>query len=141
LFSIPAGADNFKLDGDAWATRDFTLFSVMPHMHLLGKSIRFTMTPPDGPEQTMIAIKKWDYNWQEMYFLKEPIQVKAGTKFRVEATFDNTANNPLNPSSPPRRVIVGEETTNEMCFVFLGGYSEGRLPILPLSPFAPSAKK
>lgn len=140
FFAIPPGADNFKLDGDLWASRDFTMLSITPHMHLLGKSIQLTMTPPDGPEQKLLVVPRWDYNWQEMYFLKEPMRIKAGTKFHVEAYFDNSAKNPLNPSSPPRRVIVGEQTTNEMCFVFLGGYSDSKLPILPVTPFAPGKK-
>jgi hypothetical protein len=38
-------------------------------------------------------------------------------------------------------VTLGEQTTNEMCFVFLGGYSESRLPVLPLSPLAVTPKK
>ena len=138
LFSIPPGEERFKLDGDAWATKDFTLFSIMPHMHLLGKSVTFTMTPPDAADQKLLAIKQWDYNWQEMFFPKEPILVKAGTKFHVDAFYDNTDKNPLNPFTPPRRVTVGEQTTNEMCFVFLAGYSESRLPFLPILPLRPS---
>ncbi len=141
FFAIPPGDENFKLDGDAWASQDFTLMAITPHMHLLGKSISLTMTPPGGKEQKMIAIKKWDYNWQEMYFLKESIQVKAGTKFHVEAHYDNSDKNPLNPFSPPRRVTVGEQTTNEMCFVFLSGYSDSRLPVLPISPLPVTPKK
>ncbi len=137
FFSIPPGEDRFQLDGDTWARQDFTLLNVMPHMHLLGRDIKLTMTPPDGKEKLMLSIKQWDYNWQEMYFLKEPIQVKAGTRFHVEAHYDNSDKNPLNPFSPPRRVTVGEQTTNEMCFVFLGGYSQSRLPVLPLSPLGP----
>ncbi|MBI3824196.1 MAG: redoxin domain-containing protein [Planctomycetes bacterium] len=141
FFSIPAGNDNFKLDGDAWAVKDFTMLSIIPHMHLLGKSISISMTPPDGAEQKLLAIKQWDYNWQEMYFLKEPIRVKAGTKFHIEASYDNSDKNPLNPYNPPRKVVIGEQTTNEMCFVFLGGYSDSRLPILPLSPLELTAPK
>ena len=53
-------------------------YSVMPHMHMLGKEIKVTMTPPDGEAQTLIAIKDWDYNWQETYFLKEPIAGEGG---------------------------------------------------------------
>ena len=89
-------------------------------MHMLGREIKATLRPPDGPPQTLVAIKDWDYNWQETYFFKEPIPVKAGTKFEVEAIYDNSAKNPNNPSRPPRLVTYGEQTTNEMCFVFLG---------------------
>lgn len=134
FFSIPPDDENYKLDGDGYAVKDFTMLTVTPHMHLLGKSISITMTPPDGKEQMLLAIKKWDYNWQEMYFLKEPVQVKAGTKFHVDAYYDNSIKNPMNPFNPPRRVTLGEQTTNEMCFVFIGGYSDTRLPVLPMSP-------
>ncbi len=72
-----------------------------------------------------MAIKDWDYNWQETYFLKEPVTLKAGTKLAVEAFYDNTDKNPNNPFRPARPVIFGEQTDNEMCFVFLGGTSDG----------------
>ena len=140
FFTISPGDANFRLEGDMWATKDFTLLSVMPHMHMVGKEIAVTMTPPDGEEQTVLAIKQWDYNWQETYFLKQPLQVKAGTRFHVDARYDNSTANPRNPFNPPQRINFGEQTTNEMCFVFLGGYSgAGRL--LPMSPLNPNKKE
>ena len=137
FFSIPPGNNHYPLRGDLWATGDFTLYSIMPHMHLLGKEIKVTMTPPNGKEQTLIAIRDWDYNWQETYFFKEPITVKAGTRFQVEAFFDNSTQNPNNPFNPPRRITFGEQTTNEMCFVFLGGTAANGARRLPLTPSAP----
>jgi hypothetical protein len=44
-------------------------------MHLLGKEVKVTLTPPDGKPTTLVAIKDWDYNWQETYFFKEAITV------------------------------------------------------------------
>jgi hypothetical protein len=99
---------------------DGELHSVMPHMHMLGKKIKVTMTPPGEKPRTLIDITQWDYGWQETYFLKEPMAVKKGTRFEVEAVYDNSAKNPNNPFSPPQLVRFGEQTDNEMCFVFLG---------------------
>ena len=79
-----------------------------------------TMTLPGGREETLIRIPEWDYNWQEMYALKEPIKLPKGTVLRVRATFDNSEGNPLNPHTPPIPVRLGEQTENEMCFVFCG---------------------
>ena len=145
FFMIPAGDEAFKLTGERYVTKDFTLYSISPHMHLIGKSIKLTMTPPDGKAQTLLGIDQWDYNWQEIYMLKEPIQVKAGTKFEVEAVYDNSAKNPMNPSNPPKLVTFGEQTTNEMCFVFLGGTPGVLRPTgarsLPLSVTAPTEKQ
>jgi hypothetical protein len=93
-------------------------------MHLLGKSIKVTMTPPNGPTTTIVNIPEWDYNWQETYFFKEPIKAPAGTKLSVEAVYDNSTKNPKNPNNPPRAVTLGEQTTNEMCFGFLGATTD-----------------
>lgn len=127
---IPPGEERFRVTGRTPPlAQDITLHSVMPHMHMLGREIQVTIHPPDGKPQTLIAIKDWDYNWQETYFLKEPLALKAGTRFEVVAYYDNSAKNPNNPFNPPRTVWVGEQTTNEMCFVFLGATSDkpGRL--------------
>jgi peroxiredoxin len=136
FLAIPANNPRFPVKGDMYATKDFTLVSIMPHMHMVGKEIAVTMTPPAGPAQTVLAIKQWDYNWQETYFLKQPLAVKAGTRFHVDAVYDNSSANPRNPFDPPRLVTFGEQTFNEMCFVFLSGYSDtGRR--LPLSQSPP----
>jgi peroxiredoxin len=126
---IPSGDPHYVVRGETKALHDCTLYSVMPHMHVVGREIKVTLTPPDGSTLTLIAIKDWDYNWQETYFLKEPMAIKAGTKFEVEAVYDNTDKNPNNPFNPPRRVWFGEQTDNEMCFVFLGATSDAAGPI------------
>lgn len=78
------------------------------------------ITEPGGEKHEVIRIDDWDYNWQEIYFLNQPKRLKAGTRIDIEAVFDNSATNPNNPSSPPSWVRFGEQTTNEMCFMFIG---------------------
>jgi hypothetical protein len=123
---IPAGNDHFEVNGGITLQQDCILRSVMPHMHMLGNQISVTLEPPEGPAQTLLTIKDWDYNWQETYFLKEPIALKKGTHFTVHAAYDNSDKNPLNPFNPPKDVTWGEQTTNEMCFVFLGATSDSK---------------
>ncbi len=135
-FKIPAGADHYHIQGEMWADAPFTLRTVMPHMHMVGKEVKVTMTPPNGKPTTLVAIKDWDYNWQETYTFKEPIQVETGTRFHVDAYYDNSTKNPNNPFTPPRDVRYGEQTFNEMCFVFLGGTgkAKGRAMLTPFRP-------
>ncbi|MBI1916181.1 MAG: redoxin domain-containing protein [Planctomycetes bacterium] len=142
FFYIPPGADNYKVKGDMWIAQDCTLHMVTPHMHLLGKSIKVTMTPPGGTATTLVDIAEWDYNWQETYFFKEPVKVKAGTRFSVEAVYDNSDKNPSNPSSPPKLVLVGEQTTNEMCFGFIGvTTADGRAAGMRFLPNGPVIRR
>ncbi|MBY0528081.1 MAG: redoxin domain-containing protein [Gemmataceae bacterium] len=137
---IPAGAEDYKVKGSMWVDQDCVVHSVLPHMHMLGKQIKVTMTPPEGETKALVAIKDWDYNWQETYFFKEPMAVKSGTRFDIEAVYDNSAKNPRNPFNPPKLVHLGEQTTDEMCFGFIGATSDkpGRIRQLRTEPPKPA---
>ncbi len=123
---IPAGDKAFKVSSQ-WALAEaITAYRVTPHMHFLGKEIELTYQEPGGEETMLIRIPAWDYNWQEQYELKEPLPLAKGIVMRIRATYDNSADNPNNPSSPPKMAILGEQTTNEMCFVFMGVSSKSK---------------
>jgi peroxiredoxin len=126
FLAIPAGNDHFVVRGTAGVVQDCELHTIMPHMHLLGKQIKVTLRRADGsPNQVLLNIDDWDYNWQETYFLKAPLKLNAGDTLEVEAVYDNSNKNRNNPNHPPRAVTFGEQTTNEMCFAFLGATSNG----------------
>ncbi len=128
--TIPAGNAAFEVRGRVIVEQDCTIHSVLPHMHMLGKKIKVTMTPAGGAARVLVDIPEWDYNWQESYFFKDPIAVKAGTMFEVSAVFDNSAGNPNNPSAPPRDVKRGPQTTDEMLFGFIRATSDTPSPLI-----------
>jgi hypothetical protein len=115
---IPANESNYQRSTKYRIPKDISLVGIVPHMHLLGKSMKVTARYPSGDDQTLIDVPQWNYNWQDEYYYEKPIKLPAGTELYVEAAFDNSSNNPLNPSSPPKRVTWGEETTDEMLFCF-----------------------
>jgi hypothetical protein len=86
-------------------------------MHLLGREIKVTARTPAGNTVPLIWIKDWDFNWQGGYGFVEPVRLPKGSVVHVEAEYDNSDDNPHNPSSPPRQVRWGEQTTDEMCLV------------------------
>jgi hypothetical protein len=123
---IPAGESDYTVKRTfPPSPANITLLSVTPHMHLLGQRIRVTVVLPDGTFHTLVDVPKWDFNWQTIYRFRTPIQVPKGSRITLEAGYDNSANNPRNPSSPPKRVRWGEQTTDEMCFAFLGYTRDG----------------
>ena len=116
---IPPGAAHHEQRAEMMLPRPVQVLNIMPHMHLLGKEMKVTATLPDGTRQDMVWIKDWDYRWQDSYRYKEPLRLPAGTKIEIAAYYDNTSNNPRNPSNPPRRVHFGEQTTDEMGFAVM----------------------
>jgi hypothetical protein len=97
--------------------RDVLLTSVMPHMHWLGKDFTFWAVLPDEAQTRvpLIRIDNWNFNWQGTYAFAEPIRLPKGSWFEMEAHFDNSADNPANPTKPPAIVRWGNQTNDEMC--------------------------
>ena len=96
------------------------MYSVTPHMHLIGETMKVTAHCPDGREIPIVKIDDWDFNWQNSYHFRQLQELPAGTKVKLVATFDNSADNPNNPNASPRDVGWGAKTTDEMCIAFLG---------------------
>jgi hypothetical protein len=132
IHGIRPGDRRHVAQGTIWVDKDCTLYSVMPHMHLLGREIMVTLTPPSGKPKTLLRIADWDYHWQQVYVLAEPLAVAAGCRFDVSAIYDNSARNPHNPNTPPRLVIFGQRLTDEMCAVSLGIAANGSEALRPL---------
>jgi mono/diheme cytochrome c family protein len=124
-FRLPAGANNHRVAWNVPVPVDSTVYYVMPHMHLLGKSMQARVKFPDGSTKPLVFVDKWDFNWQLIYTLKEPMFLPAGSKVSVEAFYDNSSANTNNPSDPPVAVTWGEQTTDEMALLVVG-YSKGK---------------
>lgn len=105
-----------------------SILTINPHMHLLGTDFLAYAIKPDGDTIPLIRIPRWDFRWQYFYTFKNIAVVPAGSVLVAEGTFDNTANNPNNPHSPPQRIRerqdrngAGMRTTDEM-FQFIITY-------------------
>ncbi len=95
-----------------------TIVSIAPHAHLICTSMRAYAVLPGGDTLPLIDIPNWDFRWQGHYSFRSPIYLPTGTMLHGEATYDNTANNPFNPNSPPQWVTLGESTTDEMMLFY-----------------------
>jgi mono/diheme cytochrome c family protein len=114
IFRLQPGNDNQKVTLTYTVPKDSTIYGAMPHMHLLGKSMKAEIQYADGTKEPLVWVKDWDFNWQLQYMLKQPKKLPKGTKIYVEGYYDNSEKNPNNPNSPPKLVTWGEQTTDEM---------------------------
>jgi Flp pilus assembly protein TadD/mono/diheme cytochrome c family protein len=111
---IPPGEREYTIEDRYELPVDVDLLAIYPHAHYLGKELRAMATLPDGTERSLIWIKDWDFNWQNAYRYRAPVRLPRGTIVRMRYVYDNSADNPRNPSSPPRRVRYGGQSTDEM---------------------------
>ena len=113
FFKIPAGAANHRVTAAYTFDREVQLISYMPHMHLRGKDMKYEVVFPDGRRQTLLWVPRFDFNWQTVYRLKDPMMVPKGTRIIVTAHFDNSAKNKHNPD-PTKTVRWGDPSYDEM---------------------------
>jgi len=118
VFAIPPNNGNWQSPpAEVRFTEDVELVYMMPHMHSRGKDMTYTLEYPDGGKEIVLDVPHYDFNWQLGYATS--VKVPKGTKLRVGAHFDNSANNKFNPN-PNRTVYFGEMTWEEMMTPFYG---------------------
>jgi hypothetical protein len=76
----------------------------MPHMHVRGKDFKYTITYPDGRQEVLLHVPRYDFNWQLKYDLKEVLNVPKGSRIDCVAHYDNSPNNKYNPTRQRKSV-------------------------------------
>ena len=54
------------------------MLAMFPHMHLRGKAFRYTAIYPDGKQEILLDVPRYDFNWQNSYEFAEPKLMPAG---------------------------------------------------------------
>jgi len=130
--AIPPNDPNYETKAVHVFKEDVTLLDLTPHMHLRGKAFKYVLTYPDGKTEDLLAVPKYDFNWQLSYVLATPRKVPAGSKIEATAWYDNSANNKYNPD-PTQTVRWGDQTFQEMMI----GFFNYKVPVDRQEPVVP----
>lgn len=118
-FKIPPGDSNYSQVVTHTFERDTLLLGYTPHMHLRGKSAHYLAKYPDGTEEVLLDVPKYDFNWQTHYeYPQGGKKIPAGTEVELTMAWDNSTENVSNPD-PSIEVTYGGPTTSEMMFGFI----------------------
>lgn len=113
--SIPAHTKEYTDSMAMRMPRDVLAYAFFPHAHFRGRASSFTVQYPDGREEVLLSVPKYDFNWQATYALATPKLLPAGTRIVHTTTYDNSTQNPANPD-PNRVVPWGEQSWDEMLY-------------------------
>lgn len=116
---IPPGEKQFVVTDTFELPVDVEVLAAYPHAHFLARTMEGLATLPDGTERWLIRIDDWDFKWQDVYRYATPIPLPTKTTIRMRYTYDNSADNARNPSRPPRRVVAGPRSSDEMAHLQL----------------------
>ena len=119
MFAIEPGNPHYKVTANRPIKEDTYLSSMMPHMHVRGKSAKYTVRHEDGSEVVALWVPNFDFNWQLRYELEEPIFMPKGSTLEAEFHYDNSPNNRFNPD-PTQTVRWGDQTWEEMMLGYFG---------------------
>jgi hypothetical protein len=107
-------------DGFTVLKENTLITNFQPHFHLRGKAMQVEAILPDGTNQIISYVGKFNFNWMTNYIYKDdaaPVFPK-GTVIHVSAWYDNTRANPFNPD-PDQWVGYGDRTVDEMAHAWM----------------------
>ncbi|MGZ6017201.1 MAG: monooxygenase [Phenylobacterium sp.] len=116
--TIPAGAEFHPEVAYADIPKDMLVYGLTAHAHVRGGSTQVSILYPDGREEMVLAVPRYDFNWQCEFYLEKPIMVPAGSRIINRWTYDNSTRNHGNPD-PKKDIAFGEQTTDEMLTFFI----------------------
>lgn len=116
-FAIPPGATTHDVKASMVLQEDADLVSLLPHMHLRGKSFEYRAVYPTGETEVLLSVPNYRFDWQLWYEFAQPKRIPKGTRLEVTGTFDNSANNRFNPDAT-KEVKWGEQSWEEMMMGF-----------------------
>jgi hypothetical protein len=98
-----------------------TVRAAAGHMHLLGRSISIVANAGTARARTILDIPVWDFDDQSTRPLDKALTLRQGDTITVTCTHDPglRALLPSMSDTPPRYVVWGEGTTDEMCLGIL----------------------
>jgi hypothetical protein len=95
---IPANEPNYELIGITAFPEPVTIYQFQPHGHLRAKDFKYVVVYPDGREESVLSVPRYDFRWQLSYDLETPLKLPAGSKMIVIAHYDNSPKNKFNPA-------------------------------------------
>jgi Copper type II ascorbate-dependent monooxygenase, C-terminal domain/EF hand/AhpC/TSA family len=115
---IPAGDGDHKEVAYIEFPKDAVVYAFTPHSHKRGVSANVSIRYPNGKEEMLLAMPRYNFNWQWDYVLAKPLNVPAGSKIITRWVYDNSTRNPENPD-PTKTVYWGEQSFEEMLAVYI----------------------
>ncbi len=121
---IPAGDEDvmhrFQFDpGGLFGYDDgFVIHTAAFHMHELGTHGRLQVARKGGDRECVLDVDRWDFRWQDTFFLERPITVNKHDELYIECHWDNSSRNQafsLEGPRQPQDVRWGDGTGDEMC--------------------------
>lgn len=115
---IPPGAARHQETAYVEFPKEALLYSAFPHAHYRGYASDLWIQYPDGKKKMLLAMPRYDFNWQREYTFAEPVKVPAGSRIVANYWYDNSKRNPANPD-PTKEVVWGDQSFEEMFFTSL----------------------
>ncbi|MCB1153770.1 MAG: hypothetical protein H6684_01520 [Deltaproteobacteria bacterium] len=112
---LPPGMENIDETTDIPLDQDYEIWGVAPHMHELGSTYQLDLIRADGEKagepECMARVVNWDFDWQGLSTMVEPIMAKKGDTMRLSCRY--------NTEDRETTTYWGEGSKDEMCIAWV----------------------
>ena len=130
-FQIPPQKPDYRVGTALTLPKDTLILSLWPHGHLRATEARYVATYPDGRQEVLLNVPRYDQSWQVTYTYLQPKLLPKGTRIDYQMVFDNSpARAAKRHFDPSLTVWYGPRTQDEMVLGFMSytELEEGQAP-------------
>jgi hypothetical protein len=119
-FEIPPHRKDYRIGAAETLKKDRLILAYWPHAHLRATAARYTATYPDGRQEVLLDVPRYDQTWQVTYKYREPKLLPKGTRIDMSMLYDNSADRGAKRLFNPNLTIRnGPRTQDEMMLGFI----------------------
>ncbi len=89
-FEIPPNTKDYRIGMARTLKNDILVLNYWPHAHLRASAAKYVAFYPDGTEELLLDVPRYDQSWQVTYKYTEPKLLPKGTRIEAEFWYDNT---------------------------------------------------
>ena len=123
-FEIPPNTKDYRIGMARTLEKDILVLNYWPHAHMRAVAAKYVAFYPDGTEELLLDVPRYDQSWQVTYKYTEPKFLPKGTRIEAEFWYDNTEERGVrrgfNADLAP---AFGARTNDEMSLGFIS-YAE-----------------
>ncbi len=89
-FEIPPNTKDYRIGMARTLEKDILVLNYWPHAHMRASAAKYVAFYPDGTEELLLDVPRYDQSWQVTYKYTEPKFLPKGTRIEAEFWYDNT---------------------------------------------------
>lgn len=117
--AIPAKDERHRVRATYTITEPTEVVAIRPILFPHAETVESTAYRPDGTIEVLIWARKYRFDWQPVYYFRNPIALPKGTRIEITAYLNKSESTAVNPNDRPNDRDATSKFADALCEITL----------------------